>query len=188
KLIPSRYGDEDPIREMLRIFKEKTKVIFDGTQISNIINFGGPHDNDKENNILRGKLILSQLEVCKIFDDVIARIVKGCLEIIQAGKVKHLFLLGSFGESPYLRLRLKEEAGKEGVEVIAVDKPCNANVIGRLVWYVKGTAVASVECFTIGVTVSVKFNKRNDEHIERRSQAFVDSRQVANSRMYWLTK
>jgi len=34
-----------------------------------------------------------------------------------------LFLVGGFGESPYLRRRLKETFAEKGVEVVTVDEP-----------------------------------------------------------------
>ncbi len=34
-----------------------------------------------------------------------------------------MILVGGFGESPYLRLRLKETFANKNVEVVAVDEP-----------------------------------------------------------------
>ncbi|KAG8797751.1 hypothetical protein FRC17_007656, partial [Serendipita sp. 399] len=132
KLRESRYGDDESIREMLEIFGKKTKVIFDstshfgmvfdGTQERLVIDFAGRRDNDREHGIIQGKFTLNRLEVCKILDTVIIQIIDSCLKLIQGKKVERLFLLGSFGESPYLRLRLKEELGKQGIEVVAVEE------------------------------------------------------------------
>ncbi|KAG8819814.1 hypothetical protein FRC18_011910 [Serendipita sp. 400] len=123
KLKDSDFGDPESIVEMVRSFEKKTKRIFDGTQTTNILDFGGSRDNDRAHGILKGKITLSKEEVGRSFDDVIARVMESCLKLLHGRKIKHLLLVGGFGESPFLRKRLIEMFGRLGTEVVTVEEP-----------------------------------------------------------------
>ncbi|KAG8807374.1 hypothetical protein FRC17_004491 [Serendipita sp. 399] len=62
RLAESNYGDPETIAIIIRQFEQKTKRIFDGHQFSNVISFGTPRDNDKERNIVKGKISLGREE------------------------------------------------------------------------------------------------------------------------------
>jgi hypothetical protein len=108
-----------------------------------VLDFGGPRDNDRSLGILKGKLSLTQAEVSSTFDGVVSRIMDSCLHLLRGRKVqvsiyfviqhdigndhtvcqKHLLLVGGFGESPFLRARLKEAFALQGADTVTVDEP-----------------------------------------------------------------
>ncbi|KAG8830437.1 hypothetical protein FRC18_008098, partial [Serendipita sp. 400] len=174
KLANSRFGDSGSISDMVEKFEQRTKRVFDGSQESNVIEFGGRRDNDREYGIVQGKITLKESEVCTAFDGVIIRSTESCLKLLAGRKVKHLLLVGGFGESPYLRLRLKKEFELQGTEVVTVEEPSKkAAAEGAVMWYTKQTVSGRIARFTIGAEISVRFNPANPEHLKRRDQAFI---------------
>ncbi|KAG9054865.1 hypothetical protein FS842_003929 [Serendipita sp. 407] len=174
KLSDSRFGDEESISDMVEKFEQRTKRVFDGSQESNVIEFGGRRDNDREYGIIQGKITLTASEVCTAFDSVIKRSTDSCLKLLAGRKVKHLLLVGGFGESPYLRLQLKTEFVSKGTEVVTVEEPSKkAAAEGAVLWYTKQIVSARVARFTIGAVMSVIFNPADAEHLKRRNGAFV---------------
>lgn len=121
KLRNSNYGDEESLNDMELAFERKTKRLFDGTNESYVIDFGGRQDNDREFGILKGKLTLSREEVASAFNDVLRQITDSCLRLRKDRKIRHLLLVGGFGESPYLQTCLRETFGKQGTEVVTVE-------------------------------------------------------------------
>ncbi|KAG8823670.1 hypothetical protein FRC18_010692, partial [Serendipita sp. 400] len=174
KLSNSRFGDNESISDMVDKFERRTKRVFDGSQESLVIEFGGRRDNDREYGILQGKITLTGSEVGTTFDQVIKRSTDSCLKLLAGRKVKHLLLVGGFGESPYLRLRLKKEFGSKGTEVVTVEEPSKkAAAEGAVLWYTKQIVSARVARFTIGTNIIVPFIPANAEHFTRRNQAFI---------------
>ncbi|KAG8755538.1 hypothetical protein FRC14_003961 [Serendipita sp. 396] len=174
KLSNSKFGDEETISDMVEKFEQRAKRIFDGSQESNVIEFGSRRDNDREYGIIQGKIALTASEVCTTFDDVIKRSTDSCLKLLRGRKVKHLLLVGGFGESPYLRWRFEEEFGSNGTDVVTVEEPSKkAASEGAVTWYTKQIVSARVARFTIGIKVNIPFNPARAEHLKRRSQVCV---------------
>jgi hypothetical protein len=72
------------------------KRLFDGTQVSSVLDFGGPRDNDRAHGILKGKLNLTKDEVSKTFDVSVSRIVDSCLKLLAGRKI----LVGNWPMTP----------------------------------------------------------------------------------------
>ncbi|KAG8752843.1 hypothetical protein FRC14_006669 [Serendipita sp. 396] len=173
KLLNSKYGDDDSINDIVYRFEQRTKRLFDGSQNSNVIEFGTRRDNDRDCGIIQGKLTLTNLEVSAMFDPAIARSIDSCLKLLGGRKIRHLLLVGGFGESLYLRLRLKEEFGS-GVEVVTVEEPSKkAAAEGAMSWYIKRMVASRVARLTIGLNLSIPFNPKDKSHMERRNQVFI---------------
>jgi hypothetical protein len=100
--------------------------------------FGGRRDNDRQYNIVQGRLTLTRDEVAQTFDGVVGSIVDSCLRLLRGQKIqaslfmesqrvsdvsKYLLLVGGFGDSPFLRKRLDEIFRSQGTEVVVVDEP-----------------------------------------------------------------
>ncbi|KAG8830436.1 hypothetical protein FRC18_008097 [Serendipita sp. 400] len=174
KLSESRFGDNESISDMVDKFERRTKRVFDGSQESLVIEFGGRRDNDRDYGILQGKITLTGSEVGTTFDQVINRSSDSCLKLLGGRRVKHLLLVGGFGESPYLRLRLKDEFGSKGTEVVTVEEPSKkAAAEGAVLWYTKQMVSGRFARFTIGTQIIVPFNPANAEHLKRRNHVVV---------------
>ncbi|KAG8778127.1 hypothetical protein FRC15_010959 [Serendipita sp. 397] len=159
---------------MVRGFESKTKRLFDGTQTSNVVDFGGNKDNDRSYGIIKGKLILSKDEVAQTFDNVIGGIVESCQKLLRGRRVEHILLVGGFGESPYLKKRLMDIFSKQGATVVTVEQPSRkAAAEGGAIWYIKRQVKARAARFTLGTISSVAVHRA--EHLERIESAFVDS-------------
>ncbi|KAG9054867.1 hypothetical protein FS842_003931 [Serendipita sp. 407] len=179
KLSESRFGDNESISDMVDKFERRTKRVFDGSQESLVIEFGGRRDNDRDYGILQGKITLTGSEVGTTFDQVINRSSDSCLKLLGGRRVKHLLLVGGFGESPYLRLRLKDEFGSKGTEVVTVEEPSKkAAAEGAVLWYTKQMVSGRFARFTIGTHIIVPFDPTNAEHLKRRSHVVVLPRLV----------
>ncbi|KAG8817275.1 hypothetical protein FRC17_011311 [Serendipita sp. 399] len=177
KLTGSNYADEGTIGDMVHKFEQRTKRVFDGTQESNVIDFGSRRDNDRDYNIIQGKITLTRSEVSSMFDNVVARSVASCSKLLHRRNIKHLLLVGGFGESPFLRSRLREEFGNRGTEIVTVEEPSKkAAAEGAVLWYTKQMVAARIARFTMGIAISCRFDAHNEEHMRRRHLADVDAR------------
>ncbi|KAG8816788.1 hypothetical protein FS842_001342 [Serendipita sp. 407] len=123
KLSGSEYCDPETISLIIRQFEQKTKRAFNGSQAANVIQFGSNKDNDKNYDIVKGKLTLSREEVEEAYLAVISSIVDNCNILLANRNVQHLILVGGFGESPYLREKLKCILGERGTEVVTIEEP-----------------------------------------------------------------
>ena len=76
--------------------------------------------DDAERGIRRSKFCLTGAEVRKIFEPVIHEVIKlieGQIETTKS-KVKAILLVGGFGQSAYLRERIKEIVWRRNIEVM----------------------------------------------------------------------
>ncbi|KAG9049918.1 hypothetical protein FS842_011453, partial [Serendipita sp. 407] len=166
KLKESSYGDSDMIAAMIRQFEQKTKRAFDGTQVSNTIQFGFPRDNDKSHGIIKGKLSLTSDEVGSAYTDVTSSIIDSCKELLGALLVQHLLLVGGFGESPYLKKQIRQAFEKQGTQVVTIDEPSKkAAADGAVIWYLAQLVEGRAARFTCGILGAVRYdNKRHKDH------------------------
>lgn len=177
KLRNSKYGESDYLGDMERAFERKTKRLFDGVKESNVIDFGGRNDNDREFGILRGKITLNRSEVCSIFNGVIAQVEGSCLKLLRGRKDQHLLLVGGFGESPYLQDYLKVAFGRSKTEVVTVeDSSKKAAAEGAVIWFLKQSVAARAVRFSIGVKGSIEYTVKDPQHRARRGDAYLDAR------------
>ncbi|KAG8772201.1 hypothetical protein FRC20_002802 [Serendipita sp. 405] len=174
KLRESEFGDPDSVTEMVRSFERKTKRIFDDTQTLCILDFGGSRDNDRRHNILKGKITLTNAEVGMSFDDVVARIVDSVLKLMRGRPVRHILLVGGFGESPFLRKRLSEAFSREGTEIVTIEEPSKkAAAEGAAIWFSKQLVKARAARYTFGINSGVPFNE--EKHREHQGRSYMDA-------------
>ncbi|KAG8849000.1 hypothetical protein FRC20_002401 [Serendipita sp. 405] len=108
---------------MIREFERKTKRLFEADKQSNIIQFGGPVDNDPSVGVRRGRVSLSAAEVASCFAAPMKDIMDSVRSLIESRKVEFLVLVGGFGESPYLRQQLKLVFGKGDRSIVVAEEP-----------------------------------------------------------------
>ncbi|PVF93793.1 hypothetical protein CPB86DRAFT_789737 [Serendipita vermifera] len=162
------YGTDEMLNAMVNEFEKKTKRLFGSDLSSNTIHFGRNQDNDRANGILKGRITLASEEIGSTFNDPVSRTIDSCLKLLQGYKVEHLLLVGGFGESPFLRHKLKTEFGSKGTQVVTVEQSSKkAAVEGGIIWYLKQLVCARAARFPIGMQVWRKYNDRLPEHRER---------------------
>ncbi|CAG7852131.1 SubName: Full=Uncharacterized protein {ECO:0000313/EMBL:CCA70381.1} [Serendipita indica DSM 11827] len=175
KLEGSTFNDPAYVNDILNEFERKTKRKFDGTNASSIIKFGKDWDNDKAHGVVKGRITLTRSDVETTFNEVLPRIVASCSHLVSGRKVEHLLLVGGFGESPYLRKRLKETFSSKGVDVVTVDESTKkAAAEGAAIWYIKQLVVARAARSTFGIIIWRPFDAKNPVHCQRRHKAYVD--------------
>ncbi|KAG8815670.1 hypothetical protein FRC19_000896 [Serendipita sp. 401] len=159
KLSGSEYCDPETISLIIRQFEQKTKRAFNGSQAANVIQFGSNKDNDKNYDIVKGKLTLSREEVEEAYLAVISSIVDNCNILLANRNVQHLILVGGFGESPYLREKLKCILGERGTEVVTIEEPSKkAAADGAIVWYLTELVEGRAARFDYGMPVGAIYD------------------------------
>lgn len=133
----------------------QTKRIFDGTQESSFLQFGRSGDTDRSKGVLKGRVSLTRPEIKSIFDGVINSIVESVIRLVGTRKVQvgshngiylsfltcdyfvsqYILLVGGFGESPYLRTRLRAVLHSYIPEIVAVDEPSYVLISSSLLHY-----------------------------------------------------
>ncbi|KAG9048625.1 hypothetical protein FS842_000354 [Serendipita sp. 407] len=190
KLKDSSFGDDANISAMVDGFESKVKRLFDGTQASNAVQFGGLRDNDKEHNIFKGRISLTAEEVAQTFGEVIAHVVDSILRLISERKVHFLLLVGGFGESPYLKKRLEAVFKPKGTTVITVEQPARkAAAEGATIWYINRTVVARALRYAYGTDVRHVYDPA--KHASRHHKVIVaadGSMKVPDGFSTWATK
>ncbi|PVF96872.1 hypothetical protein CPB86DRAFT_476873 [Serendipita vermifera] len=173
KLGSSTFAQEEYLKDMLVTFERKTKRLFDGTQTSNIVDFGRNRDNDRSHGIIKGKLTLKKEEVKGTFDDTITQTITSCRKLFRGRNVPNLLLVGGFGESPYLRTRLREAFQIEGTDIVTVDEPSKkAAAEGAIISHIKQLVIARATRFTFGTNISNAYQHTNPIHRTRASLTY----------------
>lgn len=63
----------------------------------------------------------------------------------RSGSAQHLLLVGGFGESPYLRLRLNDSFGIYDTQVITIDEPSYVTGYHRLLAFANDLDLETVK-------------------------------------------
>ncbi|PVF93797.1 hypothetical protein CPB86DRAFT_876887 [Serendipita vermifera] len=164
----AKFGTSEMIDLMIENYEKKTKRLFGSDFSSNVINFGRNNDNDRAYGILKGRITLTSEEIGSTFDSPIKRTVDSCLKLLEGRKVEHLLLVGGFGESPYLRQRMKNIFDSKGTEVVTVEQPSKkAAADGAVIWYLKQMVSGRAARFPIGLETGIPFIHSSSEHRKR---------------------
>ncbi|PVF93790.1 hypothetical protein CPB86DRAFT_789732 [Serendipita vermifera] len=168
------YGTDEMVDAMVKEFEKKTKRLFGSDLTSNVIHFGRAQDNDRANGILKGRITLTSEEIGSVFNDPVSRTIDSCLKLLKGHKVQYLLLVGGFGESPFLRQRLKAEFSSEGTQIVTVEQSSKkAAVEGGIIWYMKNLVSARAARFPVGIPVWRPYNDSLPEHLERATSKVV---------------
>lgn len=106
KLANSKFGDPENIKAMTEAFEQKvflrsrdwrkpidaepskTKRMFDGTNATNVIKFGGNRDTDKSVGIFKGQISLKKDEVLAAFAPVLDNIIRSIHRLMSNKRPK----------------------------------------------------------------------------------------------------
>jgi len=90
-------------------------------------------------------------------------------------KAKHVFLVGGFGESPYLQKLIKSTAARMGSSVVSCEEPAKKAVAeGAGIWLTKNTVTARAATRYYGSVAAIVFDNSSDEHKSRNSIKYQD--------------
>ncbi|KAL8292778.1 hypothetical protein RQP46_001390 [Phenoliferia psychrophenolica] len=152
KLGESKYNTPEFVAAMVAGFDTKTKIAFDSVEDNYIIKFGFDRDMDKAVGISRGRLTLTGADVKRAFDPCVDMVIESVRDQISGMQVKSILLVGGFGESPYLRRRLRETFEKTGAKIITADEPTKKAVAeGGALFFSKQSIVGRATRFEFGV-------------------------------------
>ncbi|KAH8922553.1 hypothetical protein BT69DRAFT_1334601 [Atractiella rhizophila] len=136
KVAGSKFSSDADIASMMAYFEQHTKPLFCGhdQNQSELISFGSHRDNDLDFGIRRGRLTVDQ--------ELLQEAFRGCIDIIISSlhsqvhrsnaSSKCILLVGGFGESVYLRRKIKDVFEGIGIQVIAADEPAKKAVVEGL--------------------------------------------------------
>ncbi|KAH8922557.1 hypothetical protein BT69DRAFT_1263289 [Atractiella rhizophila] len=175
KLVGSRFSSDEDIALMMAYFEQHTKPLFCGHERDQVefISFGGQRDNDQDFGIRRGRLTVD--------GELLQEAFKGCIDIIirslqsqvhrSNGHSKCILLVGGFGESVYLRRKIRESFERTGIQVIAVDEPAKKAVAEGLSLFSSKYLVSHrTSSSNFGITIyqpydETKLSHRTREHL-----------------------
>lgn len=177
-LAGSRFGTNDYVEDMIRVFEGKTKRRFTGSDEQVIVQFGRNSDNDRPRGIKMGRLTVPSKVVCDAFQPSVTAITASvCRALARTSQPCKTFLLvGGFAESPYLRNALQEALEYRGVQFVFSDEPTTkAAAEGACSWHVKQYVTARAARNSYGMHIYRIYDSTNPIHIGRVDQIFVDA-------------
>ncbi|PVF91296.1 hypothetical protein CPB86DRAFT_878600 [Serendipita vermifera] len=175
KLQGSSFAAPEKLSLIVRKFEEKTKRMFDGVETRNTIPFGNEAVNDPKHGIQRGRITLSLAEMKQTFDGSVEDTLSSCSRLFEGQIVKNLIIVGGFGESVYLRKRLREKLSRDSVQVTEMEEPGNkAAAEGAAIWAITQIVVGRAVRYTHGTRVAAGFDSSSSIHNERSWKKYVD--------------
>ncbi|KAI5477122.1 hypothetical protein MNV49_006850 [Pseudohyphozyma bogoriensis] len=156
KLKPSeRYGTDEYVSILIDLFDQKTKLTFDEVDAPQVIKFGMAGDMDRDVGIAKGRLTLAGAEVEAAFAPCVETILKSIQTQIKGLHVTHILLVGGFGESPYLKRRVREVYEKKDIRVVTADEPTKKAVAeGAAIFYARKNVGARATRFEFGLATN----------------------------------
>lgn len=174
--------DEENIDDAIEKFEKITKRRFTGrADEEHVIRLHGIADNPAKG-VMRGRMRMTGVQLCRIFDPVINDVVSLVQKQIKATKteVKAILLVGGFAESPYLTSAIRAAVGSK-VEVMKPPNGWTAVVRGALIKglseVLSGLASIKVESRVArkhyGIRSNVKYDR--DKHDKRKRSLYPPS-------------
>ncbi|CAE6466461.1 unnamed protein product [Rhizoctonia solani] len=166
--------DEEDLRDYLdnglRNFEEIAKQEFDSADRIHYVDFNDRQFSKEMIGIKKGRMALKGVIIQTFFDQVVSSTIRSLKQQMEGLKPQHLLLVGGFGESKYLRLRLKEEFEKDGCRVAIVDDSTSkAAADGSIIWASKLSVVGRVTRTAYGTIVRTRYDPSNPEHQGRKA-------------------
>ncbi|CAE6420379.1 unnamed protein product [Rhizoctonia solani] len=115
----------------------------------------------------RGQMTLQGSEVKKFFDIWVDKILESVSSQLEGTPVSHILLVGGFGESPFLRHKLKERF-EPGCDVTTTSEQASKAVAdGTIIWYASNIVMKRTPQYSYGIEVLVPYNPRAQDHKRR---------------------
>lgn len=128
--------------------------------------------------ISRGRLTLTGDEVAQGRSSLASQILASVDGQLEGCRVKHILVVGGFGESPYLRKKLTEWYEAQGIKIITADEPSKKAVAeGAALFYIKDFVVARATRFDFGIQTTRKLSSNSESALGRKVYRAVDGEQ-----------
>ncbi|CUA75815.1 ER membrane protein complex subunit 1 [Rhizoctonia solani] len=173
KLLSIAGLEEEDVKDYLdsglRDFESRAKQEFESPDSTYYIDFNDRQFSKEMIGIKKGRMTLKGSIVETFFDPVVSNTIRSLKQQMQGLKPQHLLLVGGFGESKYLRYRLRQEFEKDGCRVAIVDDSTSkAAADGSVIWASKLSVVGRVTRTSYGTIVRARYDPSNPEHQGRK--------------------
>ncbi|KAJ1310673.1 hypothetical protein OPQ81_009200 [Rhizoctonia solani] len=154
----------------LQNFEAGAKQEFDSADGTHYIDFNDRQFSKEIIGIKRGRMVLKGAIIETFFDRVVSSTIRTLKQQMEGLAPKHLLLVGGFGESKHLRLKLRREFEKEGCRVAIVDDSTSkAAADGSVIWATKASVIGRVTRTSYGTIVRTRYDPTNPEHQGRKA-------------------
>ncbi|CAE6523685.1 unnamed protein product [Rhizoctonia solani] len=153
----------------LRDFEARAKQEFELSDGTYYVDFNDRQFSKDKIGIKKGRMALKGSIVQTFFDPIVSSTIRSLKQQMQGLKPQHLILVGGFGESKYLRSRLRQEFEQDGCRVAIVDDSTSkAAADGSVIWASKLSVVGRVTRISYGTVVRTRYDPFNPEHQGRK--------------------
>ncbi|KAM0754904.1 hypothetical protein T439DRAFT_321963 [Meredithblackwellia eburnea MCA 4105] len=155
-----RYNTPDVIDTLIEFFEQHTKLTFDAVDENYILKFGMKGDTEIACGISQGRLKLTGLEVEQAFAPLVDQVIRSIKAQIKGLRVTHLLLVGGFGESPYVKRRLRSYfEGGDRLKVVTIDEPTQKAVAeGAAIHFAQDHVSARATRFEYGLCTNRRYD------------------------------
>ncbi|KDQ12455.1 hypothetical protein BOTBODRAFT_134607 [Botryobasidium botryosum FD-172 SS1] len=164
--------DEETVSEFVAAamdsFEMETKRRFKDPAETKIISVGGRKFSNTDLNVRRGAMTIQGSQIQRFFDPWVEKILESVNAQIAGHPVQYLLLVGGFGESPYLRQKLQDGPGSNGIRVTIADHATSKAVAdGAVIWFVRHVVTARATRYAFGINILVPVNSISERGEQR---------------------
>jgi len=167
----SDLSDEDKgecVFEAIKSFELDAKRSFEESTENKTVTVGDSRLKIEGLGVRRGRLEMKGSLIQQFFDPCVDQILSSINEQIHGFHVDYLLLVGGFGESPYLRRRIRMGAETRDISTTIADGPtAKAVADGAVVWSIQGAVTARATRFAYGTEISIPVEPLEGEKIGR---------------------
>jgi hypothetical protein len=169
---------KDRVREAVESFESGPKKTFAGPEgeLDEFFVYVGGHKFSEESlGIRRGRKAFTRTEMEPFFMPLADQILEAVEEQMQGHSVKHIILVGGFGDSPYLRSRFQSNSRFKGAEVIlANNSTAKAVAEGAVIWNIQHSVTARAVRFAYGLENFPLYNSKDPSQVGRQRLSTVN--------------
>ncbi|KDQ12450.1 hypothetical protein BOTBODRAFT_34427 [Botryobasidium botryosum FD-172 SS1] len=138
-------------------FEASAKRRFEDPAEDKIISVGGRKFTNAKLSVRRGSMTVAGAQLQQFFDPSVKRIIESVTAQIEGHAVKYILLVGGFGESPYLRQKLRDGPGSmNGIKVTIAEQPTSKAVAdGAVIWFVRHAVTARATRYAFGTPIMI---------------------------------
>ncbi|KAF8883232.1 hypothetical protein BD779DRAFT_878374 [Infundibulicybe gibba] len=171
----SKYVDD--VDDIAERFDKSTKLRFKNADEPAFIKFGSSRDRDADLGIRSGQLRLKGVDVASFFEPSVQCVIQAIVEMRQASlePISRVFLVGGFGASDYLFLKLKQALEQLRLDFCRPDTHlCKAVADGAISFYTDHIVSARVSKRIYGHKVATIYDPNDAEHMLRASRVYTN--------------
>lgn len=149
-------------------FERLVKKMFCETTRDYVITVAHSRFNSSNLRIRRGLLTLAGRTIQSFFDRCVSEIIASISSQVTSIPVSHILLVGSFGDQPYLRQRLKNQFEPMGIQLVLTnDSTSGAVADGTVLWHCASDIIERTPPRAFGTEIDVPFDQSHPEHCDR---------------------